>query len=294
MWGRLRWGAKARCEVSGPAAHVEKSQHMDYFGNLSKVTSSLSNPTHPNLCAHSLSQWAVLPGATCSRMYYIAFLPVWMYRKKPNHFYLFIHFNNNRGYSYNEYTQIAARAVCQGGALCRCWEAWPYVSEIPVLGGWQGWRADGALFFLCVSLCGGYWHVWPGCLEPRAQRHPYKDLRHLKIKTPCQKSPYRGVQSLWPFKALFSLIFIFFLINWSVTNYDFSLSHTAVTSRIPAVVITVLYRRGVSSSSIQLIYGTAWDRIVTVRSTAVAVYGTVDIPINDNDRAALGTPSGWW
>ena len=49
----------------------------------------------------------------CSRMYYIAFLPVWMYQKKPNHFYLFIHFNNNRGYSYNEYTQIAARAVCQ-------------------------------------------------------------------------------------------------------------------------------------------------------------------------------------
>src|ERR1700678_4234997 len=41
---------------------------------------------------------------------------------------------------------------------------------------------------------------------------------------------------------------------------------------------TVPYRQGNSTSSIWLTYGTARSRILTVRSTAVAVYGTLDSP----------------
>ena len=52
----------------------------------------------------------------------------------------------------------------------------------------------------------------------------------------------------------------------------------AVLTRMPAVVITVPYRQGDSTSSIRQTYGTARGRILTPRSTAVAVYGTVDSP----------------
>src|SRR5271168_3771730 len=52
----------------------------------------------------------------------------------------------------------------------------------------------------------------------------------------------------------------------------------AFLTRMPAVVITVPYRQGDSTSLIRQTYGTARGRILTVRSTAVAVYGTVDSP----------------
>ena len=46
-------------------------------------------------------------------------------------------------------------------------------------------------------------------------------------------------------------------------------------------MVTVLYRRGDSNRWVQLRYGTAEGRILTVRCTAVTVYGTVDIPSSE-------------
>ena len=45
-----------------------------------------------------------------------------------------------------------------------------------------------------------------------------------------------------------------------------------------AVAVTVPYRRGDSNRWVRLKYGTVRGRILTVRSTAVAVYSTVDSP----------------
>jgi len=45
-----------------------------------------------------------------------------------------------------------------------------------------------------------------------------------------------------------------------------------------AVMVTVPYRRMDSNRWVQLKYGTVRGHIFTVRSTAVAVYGTVDSP----------------
>jgi len=56
------------------------------------------------------------------------------------------------------------------------------------------------------------------------------------------------------------------------------LTHTTVLTRIPAVVNTVPYHQGDLNPWIQLRYGTAQGCILTVRSTAVAVYSTVDSP----------------
>ncbi|KIM73281.1 hypothetical protein PILCRDRAFT_731177 [Piloderma croceum F 1598] len=54
------------------------------------------------------------------------------------------------------------------------------------------------------------------------------------------------------------------------------LSRTTVMTRIPAELITLPYRRRDSNSWIRLTYGRPRGCILTVRSTAVAVYGTVD------------------
>ena len=45
-----------------------------------------------------------------------------------------------------------------------------------------------------------------------------------------------------------------------------------------AIMVTVPYQRMDSNRWVRLKYGTVRVRILTVRSTAVAVYGTVDSP----------------
>ena len=66
-----------------------------------------------------------------------------------------------------------------------------------------------------------------------------------------------------------------------------TLSRTAVLTRLPAVVTTVPRRD--LNSRLRLTYGTARRRILTVRSTAVAVYGTVDNPIPSPSRSFLSS-----
>jgi hypothetical protein len=58
------------------------------------------------------------------------------------------------------------------------------------------------------------------------------------------------------------------------------LSRTTRLDPYTAVMVTVPYRRGDSNRWVRLIYGTAKGRILTIRCTAVTVYGTVDIPNN--------------
>src|SRR5882724_8271934 len=60
---------------------------------------------------------------------------------------------------------------------------------------------------------------------------------------------------------------------------------------IPAVVMTVLYRQGDSTSWIRRTYGTARGRILTVRWTAVAIYGTVDSPSPDDHGQIMDAPT---
>ena len=58
-----------------------------------------------------------------------------------------------------------------------------------------------------------------------------------------------------------------------------TLSHITVLTHILAIVTTVPYWWGDSNMWIRLRYSTAWGHILTVRSMAIAVYGTVDSPI---------------
>ena len=69
-----------------------------------------------------------------------------------------------------------------------------------------------------------------------------------------------------------------FEIHMGMERFYATLFRIAVLTCMLAVVITVPYRQGDSTSSIRQTYGTAQGRILTVRSRAVAVYGTVDSP----------------
>ena len=56
------------------------------------------------------------------------------------------------------------------------------------------------------------------------------------------------------------------------------LSRTTRLDPYTALMVTVPYRRGDSNRWVRLRYGTAEGRILTVRCTAVTVYGTVNSP----------------
>jgi len=74
------------------------------------------------------------------------------------------------------------------------------------------------------------------------------------------------------------------------------------TKPLPAVFVAVPYRRMISYIEVRLCYGTARSRMLTVKCTAVAVYGTGGIPMQEGRARMreegffldyLGAPDVW-